>query len=222
MTDMTEAEITRHRIIFDDVILYLKNGIHVDLRANSDNAASIIWASKRIDELEAETQVPEAGNDENREEFFCLGGTFHEVNEASYCGAVEWGQSRVRELEQHAKDIGEVFEQREKDFVQLHSHRMNRYDTIDELEAEIKRLTELTDQLSSNCLNIQSDEERHQRHRRERMLDEVTLICVRNGIEQMRVGQTENTKWGRNSRDIADSICNGINDFDANNWARRG
>jgi archaellum component FlaC len=128
-----------------------------------------------------------------------------------------WGQDRVRELEQHAKDIGEVLDQREEDFVQLQSHLSNRNETIDELETEIKRLTGLTDQLSSNCTILQSDEERHQRHRRERMLDEITLICVRDGIERMNSESTAEKAWGRLCRDIADSICRGINEYDANN-----
>jgi cell division protein FtsB len=147
MTDMTEAEITGHRIIFEDVVLYLKNGIHVDLRATSDNAASIIWASERIDELEM------------------------------------------------AKKKGEEMAE-----------------TIDELEAEIKRLT---DQSSSKSTNPESDEELHQRRRRERMLDEVTLICVRDGIERMNCDPNAEHSWGRRSRDSAENICDGINDFDA-------
>ena len=75
-----------------------------------------------------------------------------------------------------------------------------------------KRLKDLE---ANKPTNLESDEELHQRRRRERMLDEVTLICVLDGIERMACGETEETKWGRKSRDIADSICNGINDFDA-------
>jgi cell division protein FtsB len=148
MTDMTEAEITGHRIIFEDVVLYLKNGIHVDLRATSDNAASIIWASERIDELEM-------ANKKQGEEMT---------------------------------------------------------ETIAELEAEIKRLT---DQSSGNSTNPESDEDRYQRHRRERMLDEVTLICVRDGIERMNSYPIAEHSWGRMSRDSAKNICDGINGFDA-------
>jgi cell division protein FtsB len=148
MTDMTEAEITGHRIIFEDVVLYLKNGIHVDLRATSDNAASIIWASERIDELE---------------------------------------MANKKQGEEMAE-------------------------TIDELEAEIKRLT---DQSSSKSTNPESDEELHQRRRRERMLDEVTLICVRDGFERMKISPIAKHHWGRMSRDTAESICYGINQYDA-------
>jgi hypothetical protein len=46
------------------------------------------------------------------------------------------------------------------------------------------------------------------------MLDEVTLICVRDGIERMGGGDPREKQWGEFSRDIADNICHGINNFD--------
>ena len=59
------------------------------------------------------------------------------------------------------------------------------------------------------------DEEIHQRRRRERMLDEITLICVRDGIERLPRGDAEEQSWGDLARDTATSICWGIDEFDA-------
>ena len=59
------------------------------------------------------------------------------------------------------------------------------------------------------------EEEIHQRRRREQMLDQVTLICVRDGIERMEVDATAEQTWGRSSRYSAENICHGINDYDA-------
>ena len=67
------------------------------------------------------------------------------------------------------------------------------------------------------------EEEQYQRRRRERMLDQITLICVRDRIgqlidaggEQIEPGATTEQRWGRNSRDTADQICRGIDEFDA-------
>ena len=55
------------------------------------------------------------------------------------------------------------------------------------------------------------------------MLDKVTLICVRDRIDQLigadgkqvEPGATTEQRWGRNSRETADQICRGINEYDA-------
>jgi len=109
-------------------------------------------------------------------------------------------QNRVRELEQQIDA--------------MESHLRERNATIDELEAELQdNRTHAKQTLSSMIPD--SDEDRHQRRRRERLLDEVTLICVRDGIERMnRVATVEKT-WGAMSRDTADNICDAINEFDA-------
>lgn len=78
-------------------------------------------------------------------------------------------------------------------------------------------------ELESQTQSPETDEEIHQRRRRERLLDEVTLICVRDRIEQLinagtehfEPGATTEIRWGRNSRDTADNICRGINEYDA-------
>ena len=80
-----------------------------------------------------------------------------------------------------------------------------------------KLFKRLNDLAAHKPTNLESDEDRHQRHRRERMLDKITLICVRDGIERMnRVATVEKT-WGAMSRDTAHNICDAINEFDANN-----
>ena len=158
--------------------------------------------------------MAKTSDDELRKRFFEL-----ILSNTSQNEIVWWSQNRVRELEQHAKDIGEVLEQREKCFVQtrshftqMQSHLGDRNETIDELEAEIKRLN---DQLSSRPTNPESGEEIHQRRRRERMLDEVTLICVRDGIERMNSESTAERSWGKLSRETAVNICRGIDEYDA-------
>jgi len=109
-------------------------------------------------------------------------------------------QNRVRELEQQI------------DAMESHLHERNA--TIDELEAELQDNRTHAKQTLSSMIP-ESDEDRHQRRRRERLLDEVTLICVRDGIERMnRVATVEKT-WGAMSRDTADNICDAINEFDA-------
>jgi len=136
-----------------------------------------------------------------------------------YREGLEWGQRHIEYLEQHARDMGELLEQREKEFADLQSHLQERNATIDRLEAELQdnrthtRRTHTRRTLSS--MMPESDEDRHQRHRRERMLDEVTLICVRNGIERMNSDPFTEKIWGRLSLDTANSICYGFDEFDA-------
>jgi hypothetical protein len=112
--------------------------------------------------------------------------------------ALQWGQGRVRLLEQHNDAIED--------------HLQERNATIDRLEQEIQRLNNV---LLGKSTSQESDEELHQRRRRERMLDEVTLICVRDGIERMNCDPNAEDSWGRRSRDSAENICDGIMAFDA-------
>jgi ElaB/YqjD/DUF883 family membrane-anchored ribosome-binding protein len=164
--------------------------------------------------------MAETSDDELRQRFFEL-----VLSNASQNEIVWWSQNRVRMLEEqnkamlgvvdHNKALLGVFSQKEGRIESLQSQLGDRNEAIDELEAEIKRLTGLTDQLLSNCTNLQSDEERHQRHRRERMLDEVTLICVRDGMRQMTESLTGQRYAGRVFRDAAENICHGINEHDA-------
>ena len=88
---------------------------------------------------------------------------------------------------------------------------------VRELEFENKNLTKTILALSNSpdSVDVGLGEEIHQRRRRERMLDEVTLICVRDGIERMNVGETEEKKWGKWACEIAGNICHGINEYDA-------
>ena len=158
--------------------------------------------------------MTETSDDELRQRFFEL-----VLSNASQNEIVWWSQNRVRELEQHAKDIGEVLEQREKGaaqmqshFAQMQSHLGDRNETIDKLEAEIERLT---NQLSSNSTNLESDEDQHQRHRRERMLDEVTLVLVQVQIAELTESVAAERTLGKLSRETAVNICSGIHEYDA-------
>jgi phenylalanyl-tRNA synthetase alpha subunit len=210
MTEKRVENIATHRQKLADVVRHLKSESVVQFRTESAYAQAIIWASERLAELET---LEEATDDESRSLFFCLGNGI-EITPHGYCEAVAWGQNHIRHLEQLAKDIGEVLEQREKCLLQMHSYLRDRNETIYELKAEIKQLT---DQLSSNPTNPESDEERHQRHRLERMLDKVTLICVHLGMDQVTGGVVDQRDWGRAFRDTASNICHGIMEYDANN-----
>ena len=61
----------------------------------------------------------------------------------------------------------------------------------------------------------ESDEDRHQRHRRERMLDEITLVLVQGQMEEWTEGVDAERHWGKLSRETAENICDGINEYDA-------
>ena len=112
---------------------------------------------------------------------------------------------------------------------------------IGQLELENENLSNAVLSLSKSLPmpSPEADEETYHRRRRDQMLDEVTLICVRNGIEQMekdeteeqnwghlardwplspsldRAISTEEQNWGHLARDIAEKICRGIDEFDA-------
>jgi len=109
-------------------------------------------------------------------------------------------QNRVRELEQQI------------DAMESHLHERNA--TIDELEAELQDNRTHAKQTLSSMIP-ESDEDRHQRRRQERMLDEVTLICVRDGIKRMKLEATSEPNWVQSFRDIAENICNSISEYDA-------
>jgi len=127
--------------------------------------------------------------------------------------AIEWAKSRIEHLEKHACDMSELLKQREEELANLKSHLNDRNETIDRLEAEIKFFQKAVSQITG-CTSQDLDEKRHQLRRRERMLDEVTLICVRDGIERMNADYTAEKTWGRLSRDSAKNICNGIDEDD--------
>jgi hypothetical protein len=84
-----------------------------------------------------------------------------------------------------------------------------------ELENENLSKTILTLSKSPQLASPDPDEETHQQRRRERMLDEITLICVRDGIERLKGDQTEEKGCGFLARDIADKLCYGIDKWDA-------
>lgn len=98
MADLTAAEKATHRINFGDMASRIKNGTDMDFEAGSDYAAAIIWASERIAELEETLPMPEASDDENRELFFRLGSGCGGYS-ITYCTAIAWGQTRIRQLE---------------------------------------------------------------------------------------------------------------------------
>jgi hypothetical protein len=88
---------------------------------------------------------------------------------------------------------------------------------VRKLELENENLTKTILALSNSPdpTSTESGEEIHQRRRRERMLDQVTLICVRDGIERIQRTLDIEQDYGRDNRNTADNICHGINGFDA-------
>ena len=88
---------------------------------------------------------------------------------------------------------------------------------IAELEITNKRLAgllygppvESVPQTPQEC-----DEEIHQRRRRERMLDEITLSCVR-GLLHGDAEEKTYEQIGDSARDRAEDICHGIKKYDA-------
>ena len=200
-----------------DFVNYAKNGNSLSFLIDSAYAQAIIWASERIAELEGQTQSPETGSDEVRDAFFCLGHRTEmsaEMTAISYCEAVAWGQDRIRHLERDLRDEQEVVGEIKK--LELENEQLS-------LENESLSKTILAISKSPQLASPESDEEIHQRRRHERILDEITLICVRDRIEQLidadgkqiEPGATAEQRWGRNSRDTADNICRGINEYDA-------
>jgi hypothetical protein len=140
---------------------------------------------------------------------------------ASNLHATEWAKNRIEHLEKNACDMGELLERmgkllerREEEIASLQSQLQGRNVTIDGLEDEIKLSQAAASQITGST-SQESDEDLHQRHRRERMMDEVTLICVRGGIEQVDSGRAPEKTWGRLARDSAENICDGIMEFDA-------
>jgi len=110
----------------------------------------------------------------------------------------KWAQNRVRYLEQQIEA--------------LEAHLRKRNATIDELEYEIKTYQTAVSQKTGSTPQ-ESDEDRHQRRRRERMLDEVTLMLLRKWRGYTHI---EDMGWEvRASRDLAKNICNEINQYDA-------
>jgi hypothetical protein len=130
--------------------------------------------------------MSETSEDDVRERFFRLVMTITKSNQA-----MVWGQNRVLYLEQEMEEM---------------------LDTIKRLNADVQRLTEITSRNSTTLVG-KSAEGRHQRHRRERMLDEVTLICIR---DEIGVYNGNLKRFGERSRNAAADICIGINEHDAN------
>lgn len=146
--------------------------------------------------------MTETRDDELRKKFFLLGKL--SIRSGGKGNPVQWGQVRVQYLEKYLEDL---------------------LDQVKRLELENENLSKTVLTLSNSTLlaSPESEEEIYDRRRRERMLDEITLICVRDRIEQLidadgkqdESGPTTERRWGRNCRDTADNICRGINGYDA-------
>ena len=187
-----------------DVVQHVKNGSDLSFRTDSAYGQSIIWASERIVELEGQKQSPETGSDENRVAFFGLGHGV-EIDPIRYGAAVAWGHDYIRRLERDKRDVQELLDQ---------NSELRRENEQLSLENENLSKTVLTLSKSPPLASPESDEEIYERRRRERLLDEVTLICVRKKIETMGDDSDDKLETGFRARDIAEDIWAGINEFD--------
>jgi hypothetical protein len=120
-----------------------------------------------------------------------------------------------KEIQAHRKTLLSVFEMRtDSAHAQAIIWAIEHIRQI-ELENENLAKTILAISNSPSVTSKEPDEEIHQRRRRERLLDEVTLICVRDRIERMAMDEKSERNWGKINRDTAYNICDGINDDDA-------
>ena len=148
--------------------------------------------------------------------------------DSAYAQAIIWASERIAELESQTQSPETGSDQVRGLFFRLGygcETTPTTYceavawgqDRIKKLELENESLSEIVLKHSKSPLltSPDSEEEIHQRRRRERMLDEVTLICVRDGIERLPRGDAEEQSWGDLARDTATEICWGIDEFDA-------
>jgi len=154
--------------------------------------------------------MADTSDDEDRNLFFKL-ADYMGSNYTGAKSAIKWGQIRIRYLEQQTKDTLHQLSVREARIAHVQSLLKDADKRIEDLEKENARLTD--------CLScapaVESDEDCHQRLRREEMLDEVTLICVRNRMFQADLNTLSQREFGKISRDAADNILRGINEYDA-------
>lgn len=146
--------------------------------------------------------------DEKRGMFFSLGYCV-KIDAIHHCESIAWGQNRIRHLERDKRDAQELLDQ--------NSELRREIEELEiALEDESLRKTTLTISNSPPMASPGLVEAIHQQRRRERMLDEVTLICVRDGIERLpRSDAEEQQIRGHLARGIAEKVCWGIREFDA-------
>ena len=128
-----------------------------------------------------------------------------------------------KEIEAHRKNLqsvywaiqgGRSFEMRtDSAHAQAIIWAINRIGQL-ELENENLSETSLTLSKSPPLASPDSEEEIHQRRRRERLLDEITLSCVSKEIEKMGQGSDDKLETGFRARDMAGDLWAGINEFD--------
>jgi hypothetical protein len=190
MTGSVRNEDSAHRLNFQALYEYLKNGspLSVSFRKNSSYALAIAWASERIAELEMATKKQGDGIAETSDD---------ENREVFLSLRTDYAATAINHCE--AVAWGQT--------------------RVRQIELENENLSKTVSALC-NSWHFPAgamEEEIHQRRRRERMLDEITLICVRNQIASVSRIATEETRWGQTFRHTAENMCNGINEYDATN-----
>ena len=146
---------------------------------------------------------------------------------SAYAQAIIWASERIAELESQTQSP-ETGSDKVRDAFFCLGYRTEMtaisyceavtwgQDRIKKLELENESLSKTILMLSAPPMlaSPDSDEEIHQRRRRERLLDEITLICVSKEIDKMVDVSDDELETGFRARDIASDIWAGINEFD--------
>lgn len=127
----------------------------------------------------------------------------------------EWGQNRVRSLEQSIASMEIQIHKRNQTIEEL----TETVESLQDFESAYEKLKSKTARESKKSVSaserLKSEEDLHQRRRRERMLDEVTLMLLPHGMDGWDSNIDGEREWGSGARDTAENICQGIIEFDA-------
>ena len=144
------------------------------------------------------------------------------VADSAYGQAIIWASLRIAELESQTQSPERSGDKNREVFFSLGILRGYReaiawgQDRIKQLELENENLSKTILAISKSSLlaSPESDEEIHQRRRRERMLDDIAISCVRGFLVLDAEGKTYR-QIGASARDRAEDICHGIDEHDA-------
>ena len=151
--------------------------------------------------------------------------SFH--TDSAYAQAIIWASERIAELEGQTQSPERSGDETRDLFFRLgygsEIIAMPNCEAVAWGQDRIKKLELENENLSKTILTISkspqlaspdSDEEIYERRRRERLLDEVTLICVSRELEKMGHDSDDQLETGFRAREIASDIWAGINEFD--------
>ena len=146
--------------------------------------------------------------------------------DSAYAQAIIWASERIAELESQKQSMETGSDQVRGLFFQLDGCETTPttcceavawgQDRIKKLELENENLSKtiLTMSKSPQLASPESEQEIYERRRRERLLDEITLSCVR-GLLHGDAEEKTYEQIGDSARDRAEDICHGIKKYDA-------